>query len=454
MRTRINKPKTNKPKLNNYELASIMLVVYMIVINNVKNGILGLLAIVFSLFFILKPIYILPPLFVASLLGEFFVAFSGIGLSRIFVFVFLAGSVLTSLRDKTKFEPKHVMMCIALCTFNIISSAFSLTGMIEPAIAMDLNIVVLFFIFYSDVNDIKSYIKAMSICLVILSLYVMYMVVSGTAMTVVDRGVSRIVLNDLVNPNQLGLALAQVAAFLFGMIIVVKGKYYKAFLFLVLIITIINLILTGSRSSAVAVVASVLIVVIINLFKRSNSDSRKSSPKKLIIVIVLLILPCIYFILVNSELEVMTRYSVDSVTEYGGTGRLVIWDSILRYILPENFLFGVGFGGANIIAALEPLIGFNHGTHNILVTMLGQLGIVGTFIYVTFFIKTTAKITKKYMTIDYLGIPLTMILAALFNGIGEDIFSSRFLWIDIGFAFMIIRNYKQNKSKIDSKNNI
>ena len=430
-----------KSKLNNYKLASIMLVVYMILINNMKNGVLGLLAIAFSLIFILKPVYILPPLFVASLLGEYFVAFNGIGLSRIFVLVFIVGSILTAVKERTKFNPKHVVMCLALCLFNIVSSATSITGTLEPAITMDLNILVLFFMYYTDVKDIKIYIKTMSLCLIILSLYTTYMVVWGSGMTVMDRGVSRIVLNELVNPNQLGLALAQIGAFLFGLIIVIKGKYHKALLFSVLMITTVNLILTGSRSSAVAVIVSILIVVLINLCKRGNAS------KKLIIIIVLLILPCIYLILANSGLEVMTRYSVDSVTEYGGTGRLQIWDAILRYIVPENPLFGVGFGGANVIAALEPYIGFNHGTHNILVTMLAQLGVIGAFIYIAFFIKSTAIIVKNYMTIDYLAMPLTMILAAFVNGIGEDIFSSRFLWIDIGLAFMIIRYSMANHSE-------
>jgi len=430
-----------KSKLNNYKLASIMLVVYMILINNMKNGVLGLLAIAFSLIFILKPVYILPPLFVASLLGEYFVAFNGIGLSRIFVLVFIVGSILTAVKERTKFNPKHVVMCLALCLFNIVSSATSITGTLEPAITMDLNILVLFFMYYTDVKDIKIYIKTMSLCLIILSLYTTYMVVWGSGMTVMDRGVSRIVLNELVNPNQLGLALAQIGAFLFGLIIVIKGKYHKALLFSVLMITTVNLILTGSRSSAVAVIVSILIVVLINLCKRGNAS------KKLIIIIVLLILPCIYLILANSGLEVMTRYSVDSVTEYGGTGRLQIWDAILRYIVPENPLFGVGFGGANVIAALEPYIGFNHGTHNILVTMLAQLGVIGAFIYIAFFIKSTAIIVKNYMTIDYLAMPLTMILAAFVNGIGEDIFSSRFLWIDIGLAFMIIRYSMSNHSE-------
>jgi len=418
-----------------------MLVVYMILINNMKNGVLGLLAIAFSLIFILKPVYILPPLFVASLLGEYFVAFNGIGLSRIFVLVFIVGSILTAVKERTKFNPKHVVMCLALCLFNIVSSATSITGTLEPAITMDLNILVLFFMYYTDVKDIKIYIKTMSLCLIILSLYTTYMVVWGSGMTVMDRGVSRIVLNELVNPNQLGLALAQIGAFLFGLIIVIKGKYHKALLFSVLMITTVNLILTGSRSSAVAVIVSILIVVLINLCKRGNAS------KKLIIIIVLLILPCIYLILANSGLEVMTRYSVDSVTEYGGTGRLQIWDAILRYIVPENPLFGVGFGGANVIAALEPYIGFNHGTHNILVTMLAQLGVIGAFIYIAFFIKSTAIIVKNYMTIDYLAMPLTMILAAFVNGIGEDIFSSRFLWIDIGLAFMIIRYSMSNHSE-------
>jgi len=430
-----------KSKLNNYKLASIMLVVYMILINNMKNGVLGLLAILISLVFILKPVYILPPLFVASLLGEYFVAFNGIGLSRIFVLVFIVGSILTAVKERTKFNPKHVVMCLALCLFNIVSSATSITGTLEPAITMDLNILVLFFMYYTDLKDIKIYIKTMSLCLIILSLYTTYMVVWGSGMTVMDRGVSRIVLNELVNPNQLGLALAQIGAFLFGLIIVIKGKYHKALLFSVLMITTVNLILTGSRSSAVAVIVSILIVVLINLCKRGNAS------KKLIIIIVLLILPCIYLILANSGLEVMTRYSVDSVTEYGGTGRLQIWDAILRYIVPENPLFGVGFGGANVIAALEPYIGFNHGTHNILVTMLAQLGVIGAFIYIAFFIKSTAIIVKNYMTIDYLAMPLTMILAAFVNGIGEDIFSSRFLWIDIGLAFMIIRYSMSNHSE-------
>ncbi len=114
-----------------FSKAGILYVIYILLINNMKNSILSLMAIVFSMLFILKPIYILPSLLISSLLGEYFVAFNGIGISRILVLVFIGGSLFNCINEKRKFNLSHIIMLLSLCLFNIISSVTSLTGILE-----------------------------------------------------------------------------------------------------------------------------------------------------------------------------------------------------------------------------------------------------------------------------------------------------------------------------------
>lgn len=412
-----------------FSKAGILLVVYMLLINNMKDSVLSLLAIVFSMLFILKPIYILPALFVSSLLGDYFVAFNGIGISRILVLVFIGGSLINCINEKRKLRLSHVLMLLVLCVFNIVSSATSITGILEPAMTMTLNLTLLFFMHYTITDDIHMFMKTMIIIMTILSLYIMYMITLGNGATVMDLSISRIVIDESINANRLGMALAQLVSFFFGFAVVSRSKTVYGFF---CIINLINLVLTGSRSATLATIISIIIVI--------PFISGKVYKKYFNIVIILLLLGGVYLAMQSYGVGVMDRFSIASIEESGGTGRTIIWEALLTNVIPAHLFFGVGLGGINIYNAITPYVDIAHGAHNIVISILTSTGIIGLVIYFTFFIKSLYTFIKSIKKIKIIIIPLTMFLTSLVNGIGEDMYSNRFLWFNIGLGFMFIYN--------------
>lgn len=412
-----------------FSKAGILYVVYILLINNMKNSILSLLAIAFSMIFILKPIYILPGLLISSLLGEYFVAFNGIGISRILVLVFIGGSLFNCINEKRKFNLSHVILLLALCMFNMISSITSLTGILEPSMTMALNLVLLFFMYYTITDDIHMFMKTMIICMITLSLYIMYTIMFGNAATVIDGSNLRIVLDEAINANSLGMALAQLVSFFFGLIVVGKNKTING---IFCIMNLVNLLLTGSRSATLAAIISIIFVIPL--------ISEKTYEKYFNVIIILLLLGAVYLVMETYGMDIMNRFSLASIEENGGSGRTVIWEALLVNVIPAHLFFGVGFGGINIYNAISPYVTVAHGAHNIVISILTSTGIVGLVIYFTFFIKSLYSFIKSLKKIKIIVIPLTMVLTALVNGMGEDIYNNRFLWFSIGLGFMFIYN--------------
>lgn len=416
-----------------YQFLSVIFIIYIITINNLSNTYLSIIAILIGILFIFNPVYILPSLFISSIMGEYFVAFQGIGMSRVIVIVFIIGSIIKLISNKTKIKLKHVGFTVFLCGFNFISAANSISGSITPALTMSLNILMFFCMSYIVVENFDILFNLITINVIIFSIYIFILIITGNSISVG----SRLVLDDAVNANRIGMALAQMSAYIFGCILVSKKKKQKILYSLVIIINIIDLLLTGSRSATLGVCISIYIVIIIEIFK-----SEKFSKKMLQLIIVTLLLGITYYFMSNSELEVMKRFSIEKILESGGTGRAVIWEALVKFVIPAHIWFGVGFGGKNVLYAVYPYVPVARGTHNIVLTIIAQTGIVGAFIYFCFFFANTKAIIKAYMKFDYEIIPLTMIFTAYINGIGEEIFSERFLWFAFGLGFIILRYYK------------
>ncbi len=85
--------------------------------------------------------------------------------------------------------------------------------------------------------------------------------------------------------------------------------------------------------------------------------------------------------------------------------------------------FGVGFGGGNVANAVFPYIHRMKGTHNMLLTILAQLGLFGLGVYIVGFTNIVSFFIKSFRHHILMLIPIIMILTAFGNGIGEDIFT-------------------------------
>ena len=129
---------------------------------------------------------------------------------------------------------------------------------------------------------------------------------------------------------------------------------------------------TGSRGALLGVAAVVLTITL--------RRYRKFGSKLLFCLIMGLIISQFYFFVMSLLPEhIAARYSLKLIADTGGTGRWKIWMDAVQTMAkqPYKLLFGFGTGSS------RALIGW--ATHNFLLQILLELGIVGTVLFSSFF---------------------------------------------------------------------
>ena len=118
---------------------------------------------------------------------------------------------------------------------------------------------------------------------------------------------------------------------------------------------------------------------------------------------------------------------------------------MLKNVIPKHFWLGIGLGGGNTVYAMSAYTTRALGVHNLYITVLAQIGFIGSLFFYIFWLKCLTLAIKYMRQVRYLEVPFFMILAAFVNGIGEEVFSERFLWFGAGLAFMIIYNNRKGR---------
>lgn len=425
-----------------FPMLSVILVFYMIAINNANITALSMIFIFISTIFILKPLYILPPLFISSLNENYFVLFQGVSVSRILVVILLIGFFMELALKSRKLKLIHIFILLFMIGFTLLSAITSISGDITPAIGMILNFAMFFVMINIKIDNCRGFIVVLTISVVLYSISNFITILVGDPIYVSNR----LVLDSAVNANRMGMALAQMSAFLLAISKIGFKLKVRLICMVLFVSNVILLVLTGSRSAMIGLIMGGLLMYLIKL-----SNENRFSKKILSIVTISIVFLGIYFSLLLFSLPILERFSISNALETGGTGRVVIWLALIQHVIPNNLLFGVGFGGSNVMHAVSPYVIIPHGTHNMLLTIIAQMGIVGLLIYLSFFIGITKTIISHFKQNKYIVVPLTMILTAYGNGIGEEIFSERFLWFGLGLAIIFV-NYSENQKDIMSIN--
>jgi O-antigen ligase len=135
------------------------------------------------------------------------------------------------------------------------------------------------------------------------------------------------------------------------------------------------------------------------------------------------------------------RFGLEQLIATGGTGRIDTWKGILHYIVPNHYLFGLGYG-SDIGGYLNTVSELIYGAHNIVFAIIAETGFVGLLGYSIFAIYYSYKIMPPLKLNNELLLSLALVLTAICNGIGENIYSERFLWIVIGLGFGLLNSTK------------
>ncbi len=376
-----------------------------------------------------QPVYIIPVYFVSSLANTYFIAGDGLGIGR-FIGGILICSGLFHLSKNSNLENKTNIRYIILITiFICFSSMLSETGSLQA-----------FFMFlqYFAVVVILSQFRNINLVeiskLLVLSSILTILVLGFTLQeNLYEIGNERLSSNDDVNANRFAMMLSQLGAVTFaGFLIFNKKKIFQSFLIIFLLFDIFMVLLSGSRSALIGITGAISIIIFYLLLGR----------KKMVVPVLIAIIPVYFFVkqIQSINSPIIERFSTQEIEDSGGSGRLTIWEKLVPSVLRDDLYFGCGFGAENVLV-LANKNGLYYPAHNFFIDLFLQIGIVGFAIFISYFL-FVAKNIKNYIESPLILIPLLILLTALFNGIGETIFSEKLFWNGIAFTWLYINNLK------------
>lgn len=394
---------------------------------------LGLLCAVVSLYFINSPEYLIPSVFVAAYLDLDCFILGNLTASRYLILLFILFVCIRIFTIGEGHINRNLFLYMGIfLLFIIISSALSYSGITGGVITMVLNI--LFVIVAGEllVNDVAEIFDILQIGAfeIIVFLFINYF----TGAEINSNGSYSLMSGT--NNNEVGMALAQIGAIFISSYIIANKKsnrIKKIIQIIGVILSFCLLLLTGSRSATFGLGVAIVISMIYDAFTNKRSIRRSVGT---IFSVVLVFAFGFYFIQGNETL--LSRFTLEAVSESSGTGRFEIWEKVWEEVIVKHPLFGGGYGEENIKRMLN-LNGINHsGTHNILIDMLANMGFVGTLYIFGGLIWLIRTSKDRLKGCPYLFCALVMLFAGIGNGVGENIFSERFLWLDIGMLICMI----------------
>lgn len=378
---------------------------------------------------------IVPILFITNLYSNYFLLYGTISLGRIISIVFILGCILRIFQSKTM-TMNYTIPVYLIIIESMISSMLSDYGYAIDSTTIlnwmlligaeqlvfderDLKIII---------NDLFKYSIVILICITISSI---------VSPNYVD---GRLSVGYSSNANNFAMMVVQLCVILIAYLLSERIKV--TFLNIVLLLLFFSvgfylILLSGSRTALVALMVAMVSLFFYYNFKRQG----RLMVKNFVLTIIVIILFIFIFNLVSTgDNYLAKRFTLENVITYGGSGRFKSLKIAFTQVIPQHFLFGVGPSISAEIHALQEYEAGVASSHNILISMMTQVGIVGVILYSILigriFITSVkyAKCNKEFI------VPVFMLLVAIINGIGEVVYLERFFWCVLLILVIMLNN--------------
>ena len=404
-----------------------------------KHELLGVSAGVLSVFLLFTPAYMIPTLLVSAFMDMDCFIVGNLTASRFFTLLLIFAPILLN-KDKSVFNLK-LLVYVIISVFYISISAFYSSGNLNTsAMTMLLNLFLIVSMSAFNANhfhEVKKIIE-FACCEILLCMFVNL----STGSNIHYNGAYEFISDT--NNNMIGMVIACVGAFFVGCYMTERdgGMIKKIFYISVVCACLFLAFLSGSRSATFGLFAAICVGLVISLIQ-SGANLMKIIGFAAVFAIVCIILNDVLL----SFPVLADRFTLHEIQKSGGTGRFEIWSYVWNEVFPKNPIFGVGFGGEQIKNLLLDGMIKHSGIHNLFLDVLCQLGILGFtfFMYGLFYLlKNLYKESKN--DINFI-IPFVMLIACVFNGIGENIFLQRHFWVVAGLGTMFFnKDFNQRGS--------
>ena len=454
----------------------------------------GGLAAALSLFLVPIPEYLLLPLFSSILLNNNCFLLPDVTASRYFTLLFIAAQGLQLLlRREIKASCRRFLYPAVLLLY-FAASAFFLSGGIHAGvITIAMNIILAAMIGSLGGERLRKIMSLLPFAAIADLSYLYGALISGTRLTITYGRYW--LLGMETNINNIAMILAQLAILYFGYSVFFYAKRATRSSFLYLLFYFFSLyllVLTGARSSLFGLAAGCFLLGLLLL----RTIPSREDKKQVFAVLLLLCLLSAAEILAtpyiqqnfqsaplasdplpsdplpsdplpsdplpsdplpsdplpsDSNVQIASDYwhRVNPLDEYWGqsAGRTDIWKILVEKAILSHPLFGVGYG--NVSSILQANNDSHSGAHNILVGILAALGLVGLLLLAIPLIRLLIRSLKLLQSNPILFPVLGLIFTALATGIGEDIYTERFLWFAIGLNLCLLEQtdaWEQDRS--------
>ncbi len=399
-----------------------------------NNAVFCYIAMLFLPFGLIYPTSLIPVLMVTSLSSNFFAAAEGIGAARLFAIAIVLGVTISMIRNRRKINLFWLRFLILIMIATLLTTAINGAVNMQALSTIGLNLLIAFA--FSNIKiDSKEFERILFCVFAAFSIItiLIFINLSFSGLQTLFQG--RISIDSDVNTNRQAMMCAQLGAFMFGYAVYSPKTKYKVFCIILGLINFFVCLISGSRTGCLAVILGVMVSVIV--FNRINKKSLKGIATVASITVIGFL---IFQLVVGKNAILAERYSLQGILKNGGTYR---WERIIcevKYIIPEHLLFGIGPSSIYETLALRPYLAKPGSSHNIIFSMLTQIGILGSAAYVAVVSSAIRRIIAALRRFPAALIPLSMILTGLFNGIGEVMYCERLFWMVLSFSILCINS--------------
>lgn len=249
--------------------------------------------------------------------------------------------------------------------------------------------------------------------------------------TVVSRQVLVIAGVEIDPNNQAALLMVGICVSLVNLFFKERWRLISV---LILLINTYGCFLTGSRASIVTILIAVLFCIVL------PGEKKKISAIIRRVVLVILFFAAALYLAQRLNISVYNRL-FNRQGYAGGSGRSQQWANVWRVYTNNLFsvLFGIGWGTSTILTGAYAQNGTNLGVHNTFLTMLCDVGLIGTLVFlVPIFVMAYRLIRKR------LHFPVMLLIIQFVPAFFIDAINKRFFWNAIFLLGMYYYHYIDN----------
>lgn len=387
-----------------------------LLIGETTNGIKAVVLVVSSLIMMLRPITLLPVLFVSSWSINF-VALPGLAAFFYYLVLLVVSVLIRGKSVRTFIKPPHfVIFAVLFAVWIFITGFFSISGSWYSSTKLSLYIVPLLLFSRFRLHDMEFMRKSLIVIAVFFSVYFLLLSLFFPVDFIPDKENTDFVyeaspsFRSDMNPN----TGSQIVLLIFIILFCGAFRTQKYWLSIIALLNFGSLMYLGSRTGFFA--ACIITVVYLILVLKT------SFIKKTILLVVIIALFFGVFSK-NDRFDRAERLTVYSVQEDDGSGRFVTWRWLFMDAIPHNLVKGIGIGKENY-----EYYGFIVDADNMYIDVLCQTGIVGLALFLTFYIRTLVLLWKKRAVNRDWDFLIAIFLAYLAEGWGESVFDTPMFW--------------------------